>query len=128
MLFYWTLMAAGIVTILWSFSALILIPILKAEHVFKEERPRWLIGICWVYLTLAFLSWAGLLQAFKPMSFFAMLMITLTAVKFFLIHLFYKDIRTYLILMWQSRLTMAAVSVCSSAVGALMLFIACRTL
>ena len=120
----WTIMIAGGVTLLWSISGLILIYKIQAEVVFPAFRPRWLIGLCWVYLTLALLAWFGLFQSLKPMPLLAVVVTTLTAAKFFIFYLFYKDSRQAFVLLWRNHPAISVILTCSVSVGALMFFIA----
>jgi|GEM_PF-2587265 len=117
------MLIAGSVTLLWSLGGLALIHFHTAESVFTENRPRWLTGLTWLYLTLTILVGYHLFENPKPMVFLAAIVTTVTTAKFLLIYSLYLDSRHYFVMLWRNRIAMSVVLTSAALVGVLMLYI-----
>ncbi len=115
---------AGIVTVLFAAAVLILSRRFQAEQVFPEEKPAWLTGLTWIYLTFAAAGWIGFLENREPMPLLAAGMTTLAASKMVFVFLSYYEFRSIGRALWSARRALAIMMISSLFVGILMIYVA----
>jgi hypothetical protein len=114
---------AGLITLSWCFIGFCLLGRTIGEKVFTEERPIWLVLICWAYMTLALLAWTYFYQAAQPVSFLAAGILTISAAKFIFFYISYSHWRRAFVYIWDRRIIFVIILGCGTAAGIFMLII-----
>lgn len=112
---------AGLLTLLWSTGLFWLRRNVEASAVFPEKRPRWLLILVWIYLTLTLACWFRVSAHITASGSLAAAIVTLAAAKFLYFYFNYFRLHAMLCMMWENNPMLLFIQISGMVTGFLML-------